>query len=147
MVWFKGMRDYSGLVRSLSDEQLFEALHCFFDAVGSAVESNGGEVLKFIGDAVLAVFPYGSDVEARTACRAALGGLSAVLKRWTRWTNGSHQSAQFAAAVCIVVSLLEMWARRRDWISRRWVKSSTRPVVWNHCAENWGSPTRECGGC
>ena len=80
VVWFCDMRDYSGLVRSLSDEQLFEALHCFFDAVGSAVESNGGEVLKFIGDAVLAVFPYGSDVEARTACRAALGGALSCLE-------------------------------------------------------------------
>ena len=39
--------------------------------MGTSVESNGGEILKFIGDSVLAIFPYESEDSAPGACRAA----------------------------------------------------------------------------
>src|SRR5205807_2440929 len=42
----------------------------YFDAIASAVADHGGEVLKFIGDAVLAIFPI--EGEPRGACRRAL---------------------------------------------------------------------------
>ena len=79
VVWFCDMRDYSRLLQSLDDEKVFEALYSFFDAVGSAVESNGGEVLKFIGDAVLAVFHYETEAQASVAGLAAGSVASGVL--------------------------------------------------------------------
>ncbi len=80
VVWFCDMRDYSRLLQELADEEVFAALDSFFDAVGSAVESNGGEVLKFIGDAVFAVFPYVTDEEAVQACNAAFKGAVSCLE-------------------------------------------------------------------
>ena len=73
VVWFCDMRGYSDLTRQMDDEGVFKALHAFFDAVGTSVESNGGEILKFIGDSVLAIFPYESEDSAPGACRAAYG--------------------------------------------------------------------------
>lgn len=38
-------------------ENVLSTLNDFFDALVAAIEPNGGEVLKFIGDALLAIFP------------------------------------------------------------------------------------------
>jgi adenylate cyclase len=46
--------------------------------VGAAVEAHGGEILKFIGDAVLAIFPC-SDGGPAAACRRALGAARTCL--------------------------------------------------------------------
>lgn len=45
-------------------------LNQYFSCVVSAVQNHGGEVLKFIGDAVLAIFPVGDD--AHDACERAI---------------------------------------------------------------------------
>jgi class 3 adenylate cyclase len=46
-----------------------------FDRIAGAVHAFGGEVLKFIGDGVLAIFPVtGAPAEA---CEAALRGIAA----------------------------------------------------------------------
>jgi adenylate cyclase len=54
------MADLRGFTR-YSDEQpipvVLETLNDFFDALVGPIDENGGEVLKFIGDGVLAIFP------------------------------------------------------------------------------------------
>jgi class 3 adenylate cyclase len=53
------------------------ALGAWFDRIAGAVHAFGGEVLKFIGDGVLAVFPVG-DRPAAVACDAALSAAAAA---------------------------------------------------------------------
>ena len=52
----------------------------YFDCTAGAVEDHGGEVLKFIGDAVLAIFPAGDDPAAarRQALTAACDIVAAL---------------------------------------------------------------------
>ena len=69
-IWFSDMRDFTAMTDATSPAHVVEILDAYFDAVASAVAAHGGEVLKFIGDAVLAIFPIESD--ARAACRHAL---------------------------------------------------------------------------
>jgi adenylate cyclase len=69
-IWFSDMRDFTALSDRSSPAAVIEALDAYFDAIASAVAAHGGEVLKFIGDAVLAIFPLGED--PRGACRHAL---------------------------------------------------------------------------
>jgi len=52
------------------------ALGAWFDRVAGAVHAFGGEVLKFIGDGMLAIFPVAA--EARSACAAALSAAAAA---------------------------------------------------------------------
>jgi adenylate cyclase len=70
-IWFSDMRDFTALSDRSAPAQVVETLDRYFDAVATAISAGGGEVLKFIGDAVLAVFPLGDD--PRAACRSALG--------------------------------------------------------------------------
>src|SRR5207244_7714267 len=55
---------------------VISALDAWFDRIAGPVHAFGGEVLKFIGDGVLAIFPVvGSP---RDACDAALRAVSAA---------------------------------------------------------------------
>lgn len=70
VIWLCDLRGFTGLSESLARDALIEMLNQYFGPMGDAVEANGGEVLKFIGDAMLAIFPVGDDEAA--ACGRAL---------------------------------------------------------------------------
>ncbi|HVI91463.1 MAG TPA: adenylate/guanylate cyclase domain-containing protein [Dongiaceae bacterium] len=55
------MRDFTGLSNRLPSERVLSLLNDYFDQVLPAIARHGGEVLKFIGDAVLASFRIGDD--------------------------------------------------------------------------------------
>ncbi|WP_169543148.1 DUF427 domain-containing protein [Sneathiella aquimaris] len=61
------------LTETLSQEAYLDLLNSFFDAVAQAVYANHGDILKFIGDAVLAIFPIedSSNKSRREACISA----------------------------------------------------------------------------
>ena len=72
------MRGFTDLSNRLPSVRVLELLDHYFDQVLPAVADAGGEVLKFMGDAVLAFFP-GSQPEA--ACAAALRAAEEVCAR------------------------------------------------------------------
>lgn len=69
-ILFADMREFTRLSLDLTAEQVTELLNRYYDCVVPAVEAHGGQVLKFIGDGVLAMFRA---EEGRTgvACAAA----------------------------------------------------------------------------
>lgn len=69
-LWFADMRGFTELSDRLGPREVVSVLDAYFERVGGAIEDAGGEILKFIGDAVLAVFPVAGD--PATACRQAL---------------------------------------------------------------------------
>ena len=70
VIWFCDLRDFTAISDRTLPAKVVEMLDLHFDRVGGAVTAQGGEVLKFIGDAVLAIFPVGLD--PNTACAHAL---------------------------------------------------------------------------
>jgi class 3 adenylate cyclase/uncharacterized protein (DUF427 family) len=67
-IWITDLRDSTGLAASLSREDYLSLLNRYFDSVAGAVLDHGGEVLKFIGDSVLAIFAI-DDAAADEASR------------------------------------------------------------------------------
>lgn len=57
IILMSDLRDSTTLAETLSKEAYLAALNDYYDCVAGAVIDNGGDVLKFIGDAVLAIFP------------------------------------------------------------------------------------------
>ncbi len=72
VIWFSDLRGSTALSASLSRERYLDTLNQFFDCTAGAVLDHDGEVLKFIGDATLAIFPIGADDPdgRRAACTA-----------------------------------------------------------------------------
>ncbi len=73
VIWYSDMRDSTGLADRLDPRAFIELLNRYFECTAGAVIAGGGEVLRFVGDAVLAIFPIreGGD-DARTAAERAL---------------------------------------------------------------------------
>jgi adenylate cyclase len=70
-LWFSDLRDFTRLTESLPPERLLAMLNSYFEHVADAVTARGGEVLRFIGDAMLIVFAVDSKTDTKAACAAA----------------------------------------------------------------------------
>ena len=57
VLWFSDLRGFTGLNERLPAVELLELLNSYFETVGNALTRHGGEILKFIGDGVMAIFP------------------------------------------------------------------------------------------
>jgi len=57
VLWFSDLRDFTGLNERMAAPELLELLNNYLQLVGDALAANGGEILKFIGDGVMAYFP------------------------------------------------------------------------------------------
>ena len=77
VIWFCDIKGFTPLSESLATGDLLATLDTYFEAVTAAIEAGGGEVLKFIGDAVLAIFPD-EDGHPRDAAAAALDAARAA---------------------------------------------------------------------
>jgi adenylate cyclase len=64
------LREFTRISDILPPGDIIELLDDYFECVCSAVHARGGEVLKFIGDGVLAIFPTQDDNQAEAALRA-----------------------------------------------------------------------------
>jgi adenylate cyclase len=79
IVWVSDLRDYTGLSDRLPGPDMIRLLNAYFERLADAVQDNGGEVLKFIGDGMLAIFPVTEATPAADAARAALRAARAAL--------------------------------------------------------------------
>jgi adenylate cyclase len=70
-IWYCDLRGFTRMADSLPLDAVIEVLNQWFERMVQAVENEGGEVLKFIGDGMLAIFPSVPD-DAGACCRAAL---------------------------------------------------------------------------
>ena len=71
-LWFSDLRDFTHLTETLPPEQVIAMLNEYFELISAAVTAQGGEILRFIGDAMLIVFPIDDDMCMETACNAAI---------------------------------------------------------------------------
>lgn len=73
-VMFSDIRDFTTLSETMTSRQVFEFLNDYLSHMEPAVQGHGGIVDKYIGDAVMALFPDRADdaVKAAIAMRDAL---------------------------------------------------------------------------
>jgi adenylate cyclase len=76
-IWFCDLRGFTPISDRMPPAQVVEILDTYFDCVASVIVAHGGEVLKFIGDAILAIFPVQED--PGEACRRALDAAEKAL--------------------------------------------------------------------
>jgi len=72
VVWISDLRGFTDLSGRLAAPDMIALLNAYFERMAGAVLAQGGEVLKFIGDGLLAVFPVDPEDGGRSAARAAL---------------------------------------------------------------------------
>jgi adenylate cyclase len=76
------MRGFTARADRMPAPELVELLNRYFDCQVPAIRAQGGEVLKFMGDGLLAIFPTGEaavgNPDTATVCSKALAAARAV---------------------------------------------------------------------
>ncbi len=85
-IWLSDMRGFTARADRMKPQALIDLLNRYFDCQVPAIEAQGGEVLKFMGDGLLAIFPFGNEGRsagevcgrALMAARQARAGVAAL---------------------------------------------------------------------
>ena len=78
VLWYSDLQGFTKIAESLPGEELIQFLNDYFECLVDPVHERGGQVLKFMGDSVLAIFPVESGPDV---CRTALDATDDVLER------------------------------------------------------------------
>ncbi|HEX8951270.1 MAG TPA: adenylate/guanylate cyclase domain-containing protein [Polyangia bacterium] len=72
VIWFSDLRGFTSMSSTAQPPEIIVVLNRLFECQVPAVERHGGEVLKFMGDGMLAIFPVDDARPAAAVCTAAL---------------------------------------------------------------------------
>jgi adenylate cyclase len=84
VIWVSDLRGFTDMSDRISGSEMLTLLNAYFEAMADAVIAHGGEVLKFIGDGVLAVFPTANEDQATAAAEAALSAAHQAIAQLSR---------------------------------------------------------------
>lgn len=99
VIWFCDLRGSTPLADELPREQFLELLNRYFECMAGAVLDHGGEVLRFIGDAALAIFPIKEAEEKDPkltveACKTALAAANDARLRMNTLNTGRAEAGE-----------------------------------------------------
>ena len=94
-IMFCDLRGSTRLEEELGRDVYIDLLNQFFDTVTAVVNDHGGEVLKFIGDAVLAVFPS----DATDACANALVAAKQIVRDLRDVAEAAHLDCECSIGI------------------------------------------------
>jgi adenylate cyclase len=80
VIWTSDLRAFTALSDRTPGARVIELLNAYFERAAAAIQTEGGEILKFIGDGVLAIFPIATEAEAGDAAARALRAARATLE-------------------------------------------------------------------
>jgi adenylate cyclase len=98
---FTDLRGFTSFAESTPPDRVIDVLNRFFGEMSDAVLDNGGTLVAYLGDGLLAVFgaPVESDDHADRAVRAAREMLNERLPRFNQWLRETRVGAGFAVGI------------------------------------------------
>ncbi|MGE0009082.1 MAG: adenylate/guanylate cyclase domain-containing protein [Parvibaculaceae bacterium] len=96
VLWYSDLKDFTTLADASPPDEMIPLLNDYADAVVSAVHDKGGDVLKLIGDGVLAIFGGAGPEET---CRRALLAEAKMRKRVAELSAARRKAGRPVAGV------------------------------------------------
>jgi adenylate cyclase len=103
VLWSSDLRGFTERSDRLPGQRMIALLNALFDAQAKAIHEHGGEILKFIGDGLLAIIPIETPGAAAEAARRALAAAREALAAVSEL--GAELVAQDEPPLQIVVAL------------------------------------------
>jgi class 3 adenylate cyclase len=94
-ILFSDIRSFTSISEHMSPNENFDFINRYLEFVAPAVLENGGFIDKYIGDAIMALFPGDAD----SALRGAIGLHAALARFNTEWTSAGHAPLAIGAGV------------------------------------------------
>jgi len=101
-IWLSDMRGFTRLSEQLPPQALIDRLNRYFECQVPAILEHGGEVLKFMGDGLLAIFPV-ADADLTAICRHTLSCARDVQKRIAELARKSENEEPIRFGVALHV--------------------------------------------
>jgi adenylate cyclase len=96
-IWLSDLRGFTALSDRLPPAAIVDLLNRYFDCQVPSIQKAGGEVLKFMGDGLLAVFPIADDGrDEREICESVLAAAreARAAVQELSYMNGGHMAEQ-----------------------------------------------------
>ncbi len=107
VLWYADLRGFTAVADSSLGPVVVELLDEVFETLAAALRPRGGEVLKFIGDGLLAIFPVTAPQRA-SVCRAALDAAAEAIEALETLNEARRRAGKPVAAVDIALHLGEV---------------------------------------
>jgi adenylate cyclase len=99
-ILFADMRDFTGLTAHLSEEAATALVNEYYDCIVPPIDERSGEVLKFMGDGILAIFRAGESGDTE-ACLRAFAAARAGLLKVARRNDTTSSAARFTVGIAL----------------------------------------------
>jgi len=99
-ILFADMRNYAGISSHLTPEGAVELLNAYFDCIVPPVEAEGGEILKYMGDGLLAIFRDVGDDTGGAAYSALTAAIQAIAR-----IEAANGERRFPSPVAVGIAL------------------------------------------
>jgi adenylate cyclase len=107
VLWYADIRGFTAIADDWPGLVVVEMLDEVFEAFAAPLRSRGGQVLKFLGDGILAIFPFDAATRAET-CRGALDAATEAMAALDRLNQARSEAGKPAAAVDLALHLGEV---------------------------------------
>ncbi|GGB97799.1 adenylate cyclase [Marinobacterium zhoushanense] len=94
VIYFCDLRQSSKLAELYDPAGFLDVLNQYFELTAGTIADFGGEVLRFIGDASLAIFPIERFGDRASACRAALAAALETVQRSEKLNSRRSESGE-----------------------------------------------------
>lgn len=92
VLWLSDLRGSTAMATALDLHEYFSVINEYFDCTAGSVLDHGGEVLKFIGDSVMAIFPI--EEGTRPASDMANAAIATAREAMSRGALVNHRRAE-----------------------------------------------------
>ena len=107
VLWFADMRGFTKLADGSAGLEVIELLDEVFETLTAPLRSRGGQVLKFMGDGMLAIFPLLAETQAET-CRHAIDAAREAMHALDRMNRARAEADRPIAEVDLALHVGEV---------------------------------------
>lgn len=112
VIWFSDLRGSTALADRMARPDYLNLLNSYFDCMAGAILDHGGEVLRFLGDAVLGMFPIAAVTsqpqlcpEHTGACARSIQAAHEAMKRMDKLNQERHKNGETSLGYGIALHL------------------------------------------
>jgi adenylate cyclase len=125
VLWYADIRGFTAIADATPGPNVVELLNEVFETITATLRQRGGQVLKFMGDGLLATFPF-DEATKEEICRQALDAAAEATQALDRLNDLRAEAGKPVATVDVKLKLFPRC--ETGWItpSRIWASSRSR---------------------
>jgi adenylate cyclase len=107
VLWYADIRGFTAIADTTPGAVVIELLDEVFETLTASLRPRGGEVLKFLGDGMLAIFPF-TDATREQICRRSLDAAAEAMRAIDQVNTARRAAGKPTAAIDLALHLGEV---------------------------------------